>query len=151
MNFKPLLIMLVIAIPVAVAFAFNVQNQPIEKVEVPVRADAKLETAIFAGGCFWCVEASFEKADGVIEAVSGYTGGHKENPTYKEVCTHGTGHLEAVEVTYDANQITYNDILEVYWRMFDPTDAGGSFHDRGESYTSAIFANDQQRELAEAS
>ena len=152
MKFEPLLIMLLIAIPVAVAFSLtNPFAKPIEKVDVPVAADAQLQTAVFAGGCFWCVEASFEKVDGVIEAVSGYTGGHKENPTYKEVCTHATGHLEAVEVTFDSNQITYNDLLEVYWRSFDPTDAGGSFHDRGESYTSAIFANDQQRELAEAS
>ena len=136
MKFEPLLIMLLIAIPVAVAFSLtNPFAKPIEKVDVPVAADAQLQTAVFAGGCFWCVEASFEKVDGVIEAVSGYTGGHKENPTYKEVCTHATGHLEAVEVTFDSNQITYNDLLEVYWRSFDPTDAGGSFHDRGESYT----------------
>ena len=80
------------------------------------------------------------------------TGGHKENPTYKEVCSHQTGHLEAVEVTYDANQVSYNDLLEVYWRTFDPTDAGGSFHDRGQSYTSAIFVADaKQREQAAAS
>lgn len=121
-----------------------------KKVVTPV--NAKVETAVFAGGCFWCVEASFEKVEGVIEAKSGFTGGHTENPTYKEVCTHGTGHLEAVEVTYDANQISYNDLLEVYWRSFDPTDTGGSFHDRGESYTSAIFvADSQQRELAQES
>jgi len=153
MKLNPLFVTLLIAIPVAVAFAMAVNPfaEPIEKVDVPVPADAQLKTAVFAGGCFWCVEASFEKVDGVIEAVSGYTGGHKENPTYKEVCTHATGHLEAVEVTYDANQITYNDLLEVYWRTFDPTDAGGSFHDRGESYTSAIFVDAQQRKLAEAS
>ena len=120
--------------------------------QVVTPADAKLEKAVFAGGCFWCVEASFEKVQGVVEATSGYTGGHKENPTYKEVCSHGTGHLEAVEVTYDSNQISYNDLLEVFWRSFDPTDAGGSFHDRGESYTSAIFvANSGQRDLAAAS
>ena len=154
MNVKPLLfIALLIAIPVALVVAMGVNPfaGPIEKVEVPVPVDAQLQTAVFAGGCFWCVEANFEKVDGVIEAVSGYTGGHKEDPTYKEVCTHSTGHLEAVEVTFDSNQVTYNDLLEVYWRTFDPTDAGGSFHDRGESYTSAIFANPQQRELAEAS
>ena len=122
-------------------------NPPAKK--VVVLGDAKVEKAVFAGGCFWCVEASFEKVEGVIEATSGYTGGHKENPTYKEVCSHGTGHLEAVEVSYDANQISYNDLLEVFWRSFDPTDPGGSFHDRGESYTSAIFvANSKQRELA---
>lgn len=115
-------------------------------------ANAKIETAIFAGGCFWCVEANFEKVHGVIEAVSGYTGGHKENPTYSEVCSKKTGHLESVEVTYDANKVSYNDLLEVYWRTIDPTDGGGSFHDRGEPYMPAIFvADDNQRSLAEAS
>ena len=101
MNVKPLLfVTLLIAIPVALVVAMGVNPfaGPIEKVEVPVPVDAQLQTAVFAGGCFWCVEANFEKVDGVIEAVSGYTGGHKENPTYKEVCTHATGHLEAVEV-----------------------------------------------------
>ena len=116
------------------------------------RANAQIEKAVFAGGCFWCVEANFQKVDGVIEVVSGYTGGHVDNPTYEQVCSHETGHLEAVEVTYDANQIAYNDLLEVFWRTIDPTDAGGSFHDRGEPYTSAIFvANDSERKLAEES
>ena len=116
------------------------------------RTEAKTDTAIFAGGCFWCVEANFEKVDGVISAVSGYTGGHVENPTYEQVGSHTTGHRESVEVTYDTNVLTYNDLLEVYWRTIDPTDAGGSFHDRGEPYTPAIFvANDQQRKLAEQS
>lgn len=153
MKLKTVLITLMVAIPVAVAFAFNGNPfaQQAGKVKKPVAANAKIETAVFAGGCFWCVESNFEKVDGVIEAVSGYTGGHKVDPTYAEVCGHGTGHLEAVEVTYDANLVAYNDLLEVYWRSFDPTDAGGSFGDRGESYTSAIFANAQQRELAEAS
>jgi len=116
------------------------------------RPDAKIAKAVFAGGCFWCVESNFEKVDGVIEVVSGYTGGHVKNPTYEQVCGHQTGHLEAVEVSYDANQITYNDLLEVFWRTIDPTDAGGSFHDRGEPYTSAIFvSNESERKLAEAS
>ena len=115
-------------------------------------ADAQPESAIFAGGCFWCVEANFEKVDGVIEALSGYTGGHKENPTYEEVCSHTTGHAEAVKVTYDSNQISYNDLLEVFWRSVDPTDAGGQFVDRGEPYVSAIFvADDMQRKIATAS
>jgi len=123
---------------------------PPEKKIVP--ANAKAETAIFAGGCFWCVEANFEKVDGVMEVVSGYTGGHKENPTYREVCSHTTGHLESVKVTYDSNTVSYNDMLEVFWRTIDPTDAGGSFVDRGEPYTSAIFvANESQREIAEES
>ncbi len=118
----------------------------------PVPANAKLESAVFAGGCFWCVEANFEKVDGVIEVFSGYTGGHKENPTYQEVCSHTTGHVEAIKVTYDSNQISYSDLLEVFWRSADPTDAGGQFVDRGEPYTSAIFvANKSQRKIATAS
>ena len=126
--------------------------QPQPKAKNMPAVDAKIEHAVFAGGCFWCVESNFEKYDGVIEAVSGYTGGHTENPTYKEVCSHSTGHLEAVEVAYDANKIDYNDLLQIFWRTIDPTDAGGSFVDRGHSYTSAIFvADEQQRELAEQS
>ena len=108
--------------------------------------------AYFAGGCFWCVEADFEKLDGVIEAVSGYMGGHTENPTYKEVTTHTTGHLEAVEVQYDPAVISYQELLDAFWRLHDPTDAEGSFVDRGESYTSAVFyANEEQKMLAEGS
>ena len=126
-------------------------GQPIKTKEM-VSANAQLETAVFAGGCFWCVESDFEKYDGIVEAVSGYTGGHVENPTYRQVCTHNTGHLEAVEVTYDANKVDYNDLLEIFWRSIDPTDAGGQFADQGESYTTAIFVeNETQRELAEQS
>ena len=110
------------------------------------------KTAIFAGGCFWCVESNFEKVDGVIDAVSGYTGGHTENPTYKEVCSKKTGHVEAVKVIYDSSRVSYDDLLEVFWRTIDPTDAGGQFVDRGDTYASVIFVdNDQQRKLAEAS
>ena len=111
-------------------------------------------TAIFAGGCFWCQESNFEEipGDGIISVVSGYTGGHVVDPTYKEVCSHTTGHREAVEVTYDTDVLTYNDLLEYYWRTINPTDPGGSFYDRGEPYTSAIFvANDEQRKIAETS
>ena len=98
------------------------------------------------------MEANFEKVDGVIEVVSGYTGGHIEDPTYKQVCSHTTGHLEAIKVTFDSNVVTYNDLLEVFWRTIDPTDAGGSFVDRGEPYTSAIFvADESQRQIAETS
>ena len=108
-------------------------------------------TAIFAGGCFWCEEANFEKYP-ELTVVSGYTGGHVPNPTYKQVCSDTTGHRESVMVTYDKSQVTYNDLLEIYWRTIDPTDVGGSFYDRGEPYTSAIFvANDEQRKLAEES
>ena len=108
-------------------------------------------TAIFAGGCFWCEEANFEKYP-QLEVISGYTGGHVPNPTYKQVGSDTTGHRESVFITYDKRMVTYNDLLEIYWRTINPTDAGGSFYDRGEPYTSAIFvANEEQRKLAEAS
>ena len=115
-------------------------------------APAGTETATFAGGCFWCMEPPFEKLDGVIEAVSGYTGGTVENPTYGQVCTHTTGHVEAIQVRFDPTKISYNDLLEVFWRQIDPTDDGGQFVDRGSSYMSAIFTKDDtQKEAAAAS
>ena len=108
--------------------------------------------ATFAGGCFWCTESDFEKVPGVIEAVSGYTGGELENPTYQQVASGKTAHIEAVRVHYDPNVITYEGLLEAFWRMFDPTDAGGSFVDRGPQYSSAIwYHDDAQRSAAEAS
>ncbi len=108
--------------------------------------------AYFAGGCFWCTEADFEKQEGVSEAISGYMGGETENPTYKEVSRNNTGHRETVEVHYDPSVISYQELLDTFWRMHDPTDAGGSFIDRGESYTSAIYyANEEQKRLAEGS
>ena len=91
----------------------------------------KPEKATFAGGCFWCMEAPLEKIDGIYEVISGYTGGHKENPTYKEVCSGTTGHLEAVQILFDPEKISYEKLLEIFWRQFDPTDGGGSFGDRG--------------------
>ena len=109
-------------------------------------------TAVFAGGCFWCTESDFEKVDGVIEAVSGYTGGQLENPNYKQVSRGGTGHIESVRVIYDPKKITYGELLDIFWRKVNPTDAGGQFVDRGDQYRSAIFySDDQQRQLAEAS
>ena len=108
--------------------------------------------AVFAGGCFWCTESDFEKVDGVIEAISGYTGGHVENPTYKQVVAGGTGHLEAVKVIYDPARVSYEELLAVFWRSIDPTDSGGQFVDRGQQYRSAIFTTDaSQQRLAEAS
>lgn len=108
-------------------------------------AEQKLETAIFAGGCFWCIESDFEKVDGVVEAVSGYTGGLKKDATYKVVSAGGTGHLEAVKITYDANKISYEKMLHLFWRSIDPTDAGGQFCDRGDSYATAVFATDDKQ------
>ena len=115
-------------------------------------ADEQVETAIFAGGCFWCMESPFEKLTGVIKVESGYSGGHVENPTYEQVSHTETGHVESVRVTFDANAIAYDDLLEVFWRQIDPTDDGGQFVDRGSSYLSAVFVKDaDQRMVAEAS
>jgi peptide methionine sulfoxide reductase msrA/msrB len=111
-----------------------------------------LKAATFAGGCFWCTEADFEKLDGVVEAVSGYAGGEMENPTYKEVSSGNTGHIETIQVYYDPEKISYEFLLDWFWRHVDPTDAGGSFVDRGHQYTSAIFYHDEeQKRLAEKS
>ena len=108
--------------------------------------------AIFAGGCFWCMEPPFEKLPGVLSVTSGYTGGEKAHPSYKEVSAGGTGHTEAVQILYDPAKITYQELLEVFWMNIDPTDAQGQFVDRGTQYRSGIFyLNDRQRELAEAS
>lgn len=108
------------------------------------------KTAYFAGGCFWCVEADFEKHAGVSEVISGYTGGDLENPTYKQVSSDKTGHREAVEVQYDPSIISYQELLDIFWRIHDPTDATGSFVDRGFHYTSAIYySSEEERILAE--
>jgi peptide methionine sulfoxide reductase msrA/msrB len=112
----------------------------------------KTAEAVFAGGCFWCTEADFEKVDGVIEVVSGYTGGKAANPTYEQVSAGGTGHLEAVKVVYDPSRTTYARLLNVFWRHVNPTDAGGQFVDRGPQYRSAVFyANEAERKAIEAS
>ena len=112
----------------------------------------KLDVATFAGGCFWCMEQPFEELKGVEEVVSGYTGGHKENPSYEEVCKGTTGHLEAVQVRYDPEKISYDELLNVFWQTIDPTDSGGQFTDRGSQYKTAIFFhNDEQRKSAEES
>ena len=108
-------------------------------------------TAILAGGCFWCVEADFEKLDGVISAVSGYTGGHVRNPTYKQVTHKDTGHYEAVKITYDSSKLSYNDILDHFWTSVDPTDPDGQFCDKGPSYRTAIFATPEQMAVAQKS
>lgn len=109
------------------------------------------DTAIFAGGCFWCTESDFEKLPGVIEAVSGYTGGHVDNPTYKQVTRDNTGHYEAVKVIYDPSQVSYKTLVDYYWGTIDPTDAYGQFCDKGSSYRSAIFVTPEQMATASES
>ncbi|HEX4872165.1 MAG TPA: peptide-methionine (S)-S-oxide reductase MsrA [Nevskiaceae bacterium] len=118
----------------------------------PSLGAAEPARAIFAAGCFWCVEADFEKLPGVIEAVSGYTGGHTENPTYEQSNTGLTGHTEAVEVRYDPARVSYEQLLEHFWRNVDPFDAAGQFCDKGSQYRAGIFPLDEaQMKAAQAS
>jgi len=115
-------------------------------------AEDALEKATFAGGCFWCTEGAFAGIPGVVRVTSGYTGGRTENPDYEQVCGGGTGHAEAVEILYDPARVTYRELLEVFWRQIDPTDAGGQFADRGDQYRTAVFYhNEEQRRIAEES
>jgi methionine-S-sulfoxide reductase len=112
----------------------------------------QLATATFAGGCFWCMEPPFDKLAGVVATIAGYTGGHTANPTYEEVTSGTTGHLEAIQILYDPAQASYDQLLEVFWRSINPTDPDGQFVDRGPQYRSAIFYHDaEQQRLAEAS
>ncbi|MFD2760809.1 peptide-methionine (R)-S-oxide reductase MsrB [Lentibacillus juripiscarius] len=110
------------------------------------------ELATFAGGCFWCMVEPFDERPGILNIISGYTGGHTENPTYEEVCSNTTGHVEAVQITFDPEKMPYEELLSTFWQQIDPTDAGGQFNDRGESYQTAIFYhNERQKQLAEQS
>ena len=114
--------------------------------------DKQNELATFAGGCFWCMVKPFDQWPGVIQVISGYTGGDLPNPTYEQVCSDRTGHYEAVQITFDPDIISYQEILTVFWQSIDPTDPGGQFGDRGSSYKTAIFYhNEEQRALAEQS
>jgi len=116
------------------------------------KQDESFEKATFAGGCFWCIEVAFEELSGVKEVTSGYTGGHKENPTYEEVSTGKTGHYEAVEILYDPSEITYKELLDVFWKIIDPTDPEGQFADKGPQYRTAVFYhNEVQKHQAEKS
>lgn len=110
------------------------------------------ETAVFAGGCFWCMVSPFYVFDGIIDVTSGYMGGHKDNPTYEDVKSQISGHYEVVKITYDPDTIDYDKLLKAFWMQIDPTDSEGQFHDRGPSYKSAIFyTTEEQKEKAEAS
>ena len=112
-------------------------------VDAQTRADIQLAT--FAGGCFWCMEPPFDKLDGVLSTISGYTGGHTVNPSYKQVSSGKTGHIEVVQIKYDANKIGFSDLLKVYWKNIDPTRSDGQFCDKGEQYRPAIFYHDQEQ------
>ena len=119
------------------------------KMDVSADEGNNTATAVFAGGCFWCMEPPFDKLEGVIATTSGYTGGHTDKPTYKQVSSDTTGHYEAVEITYDPNKIDYATLLNVFWHNVDPLDAKGQFCDKGDSYRTAIFYNsEEQKEFA---
>jgi peptide-methionine (S)-S-oxide reductase len=111
-----------------------------------------IKTAYFAGGCFWCMEESFEKIEGVLEVISGYSGGTTENPTYKEVTYGKTGHFEAVEIKYDIERISYKELLDIFWVNIDPFDVKGQFCDKGYSYRSvAFYTSDSEKDLIDKS
>lgn len=139
----PLFVLLLVGLAAASTLAFREESDP---------KPLQRAKATFAGGCFWCVEADFEKVEGVIEAISGYSGGSERNPSYKQVSSGSTGHVEAVQVVYDPSIISYSDLLEVFWKHVDPTDSGGQFVDRGRQYRTLIFYHDEdQRRWAEKS
>ena len=145
-----LLVLLTLVTLGLVALGFAVTASATDEPNVAIPDDAA--TATFAGGCFWCTEAAFDQTEGVYEAISGYTGGSVEDPTYEQVTSGATGHAEAVQVIYDPGLISYDELLTIYWRTVDPTDAGGQNYDRGSQYRTAVFVHDdEQRALAEAS
>ncbi len=135
------------------AFALNKKYNKAQKAQsISGEKNTMFDKATFAGGCFWCMEPPYENLAGVLKVVPGYTGGHKENPTYKEVTSGKTGHMEAVQITYDPDKITFTELLDVFWMQIDPTDMGGQFVDRGSQYKAAIFYHsDEQKRLAEKS
>ena len=143
----------IVFVVLAVILLSYYQVNSMDKMESHMKNNTeKTASAVFAGGCFWCTESDFEKVDGVIDAISGYTGGHVKNPTYKQVSAGGTGHLESVKVIYDPSKVSYEQLLDYFWRHVDPTDPGGQFVDRGSQYRSAIFyANETEKRLAEKS
>lgn len=119
---------------------------------VSLKSAEPFETATFAGGCFWCMEPPFDKIDGVLSTTSGYTGGHVENPSYKDVSSGGTGHIESIQVVYDPAKVNYEKLLQVFWHNIDPLAVNRQFCDTGKQYRSAIFFhNEEQRLIAEAS
>lgn len=131
----------------------SAEKQPTKKQQITMSTTSfsgKTDTATLANGCFWCTEAIFEQLDGVISAVSGYTGGEGENPTYKEVCTGETGHAEALQIVYDPSKISFDELLEVFWETHDPTTLNRQGNDVGTQYRSGVFYhNEEQREKAE--
>ncbi|MBA3563256.1 MAG: peptide-methionine (S)-S-oxide reductase MsrA [Gammaproteobacteria bacterium] len=148
-NCVPKLAALIVAATFSVACAPSTAE---EETETAAPDKDVIATAIFAGGCFWCMEPPYDKLDGVVSTTSGYTGGNKPDPTYEEVSADETGHFESVQVEFEPDNVSYEELLEVFWHNIDPLDDGGQFCDRGSSYRSAIFyATDEQQRLAEQS
>ena len=147
---RRLLILFLVVLAVGVAVA-NVWAQRAATAPAPPARAAATATAVFAGGCFWCTESDFDHMPGVIQTLSGYTGGRVANPTYEQVSAGGTGHIEAVRVVYNPRGVSYANLVERFFATIDPLDAGGQFCDRGDQYRSAIFvANAGERRIAEA-
>lgn len=143
---------IMLMVPVLLTIAIIGAQQGLTANKDGAMENQHLETAVFAGGCFWCVESDMEKLDGVVEVISGYAGGNVDNPTYQQVTAGGTGHLEVVQVCYDPEKVDYETLLGVFWRRVDPTDPGGQFVDRGDQYQTAIFyTNTEQKQKAQAS
>jgi peptide methionine sulfoxide reductase msrA/msrB len=133
----------------AILFGCTESAKPVKE---RVNMKTALKKATFAGGCFWCMEPPYENIEGVIEVISGYTGGHKKDPTYEEVSSDTTGHVESIQITYDPALVGYGELLDIFWRQINPTDTEGQFVDRGSSYLTAIFYHDEeQKRLAEKS
>ena len=137
------------ALALGFAACSDVSQAQTERTPPPLRGEQR--TAVFAGGCFWSIEHGFETIPGVIEAESGFTGGTESNPSYNDVVRGGTGHVEAVRVTYDSGRVTYRQLVDRFWRMIDPTDPDGQFCDQGPAYVSAVYASESQRPIADAS
>ena len=134
---------LVVLLLTVVAVAGRAEQQP---------TPANTKKAVFAGGCFWCIQTPYDKAKGVVKTVVGYTGGSAADATYEKVSSHHTKHREAIEVTYDPTQISYDQLLDIFWRNIDPTQADGQFYDIGPNYIAAVYyANEEERRMAEAS
>lgn len=130
----------------------NIKTSMENNMEESDKMEKETKEAIFAGGCFWCIEAAFQEIPGVIEAISGYTGGDVENPTYEQVSSGQTGHFEGVRVIYNPDEVSYKELVEFFWTFIDPTDAEGQFADKGSQYKTAIFyANDEEKQTAESS
>lgn len=143
MKRRVLMMAAVAAVIAMVAFGSNSESKEGTQVAGPAPEGMKLAT--FAGGCFWCMESPFEEIDGVQSVTSGYTGGHKKNPTYEEVCTGTTGHAESIQIVYDPNKVTYEKLLHTYWRNIDPTTPDRQFCDVGSQYRPEIFYHDEEQ------